>query len=117
MNTIQKYIRKKRFEKYLKLKQEFGCIKQSKVYVVERDIKKLIADRGFDISCLPESEWSNMIDHCKSELAYEFAKSLIPYMTIEVFDSEIRPFTKVVRGTLYVALERGKNHGKYLQRG
>jgi len=53
----------------------------------------------------------------KSELAYEFAKSLIPYMTIEVFDSEIRPFTKVVRGTLYVALERGKNHGKYLQRG
>lgn len=117
MNAIQKYIRKKRFEKYLKLKQEFGYIKQPKVYVVERDIKKLIADRGFDISCLPESEWSNMIDHCKSKLAYEFAKSLIPYMTIEVFDSEIRPFTKVVRGTLYVALERGKNHGKYLQRG
>lgn len=117
MNAIQKYIRKKRFEKYLKLKQEFGCIKQPKVYVVERDIKKLIADSGFDISCLPESEWSNMIDHCKSKLAYEFAKSLIPYMTIEVFDSEIRPFTKVVRGTLYVALEREKNHGKYLQRG
>ena len=46
MNTIQKYIRKKRFEKYLKLTQEFGCIKQPKVYVVERDIKKLIADRG-----------------------------------------------------------------------
>ena len=46
MNAIQKCIQKKRFEKYLKLKQEFGCIEQPKVYVVERDIKKLIADRG-----------------------------------------------------------------------
>lgn len=49
-----------------------------------------------------------------TEMAYEFAKSLIPNMTIEVFDSEIRPFTKVVRGTLYVVLERGKNHGRHL---
>lgn len=49
MNAIQKYIRKKRFEKYLKLKQEFGCIKQPKVYVVERDIKKLIVGSIFPV--------------------------------------------------------------------
>ena len=68
MNAIQKYIRKKRFEKYLKLKQEFGCIKQPKVYVVERDIKKLIADREMcirDRRCVSEAsiffyvEWKN----------------------------------------------------------
>ena len=110
MNVVQKYIQKKRFEKYLKLDREFGILMDRTEIHVERvanDIKKLSVERELNITGMAEEDLAKVIEYHKPEMAFEFEKLLIPYIKVESFDSEVRPFRKIVRGTIYVASKEG----------
>lgn len=111
MNVIQKYIQKKRFEKYLKLDREFGMLMDRTEIHAERlsnNIKKLGVERSLNITGITEEDLAKVIECHKPEMACEFAKLLIPYIKVESFDSEAHPFRKIVRGTIYVVSKEGK---------
>ena len=109
MNVIQKYTQKKRFEKYLKLDREFGILMaRTEIHVERLDIKKLAVERELNITGMTEEDLTKVIEYHKPEMACEFAKLLIPYIKVESFDSEVRPFRKIVRGIIHVALKEGK---------
>ena len=105
MNAIQKYIRNKRYKKYLKLKQEFSDLEPPKIRIESRNIYPLKATRYIDTLRLSgEDEEFAIIKHYKEEIIREFGELAVNF---EVYDSEKHPHTKVVRGTLYVAKKEG----------
>lgn len=104
MNIIQKYFKNKRYKKYLKLKQEFSDLEPPKILREKQDIVPLRTRRYVDIRrMLSEEEEFTIIKHYKEEIIRELGEIAVNF---EVSDSEKRPHTKVITGTLYVAKQR-----------
>lgn len=108
MIAIKKYIQNKRFEKYLKLKQEFSYLEQPMIKTMPQEIKQYAAVRYVDMHQISEEQWSMLLDYYKSSIARELADKIVQqYMTIKICDSPNCQCTKIIRGTVYVALKKG----------
>lgn len=107
MDVIRKYIRNKRYKKYLKLKQEFSDLEPPKILREERNIVPFVVTRHIDVPHLSEEQWPIMFKHCKSDMAHELAVEIMRNTTFEVFDSKSIPYIKIIRGTVYIAKKEG----------